>query len=298
MIGEMSDAPSGLQSNATNFEQPFTDAYLAQHTFDDIRVGKLQEAIMKAVKPGDVVADLGSGQGLLALFAAQAGAAKVYCVEIDESHTKYITWLARKNGAADKIIAINGDARKIDLPEPVDVMLCEIISAGLFYEPQLQVMNHNLSRLKPGGLVVPEMMENAVQLIHAQDSLYGLKLPPVTRWTDLEDDQILTTTATYHRADFYKHNDTYIDASVELTAVTDGVTNAIRVLPDIWSRLPRPGEAGIRQNTPSPSFGNPQIVWLKEPVTLTKGKVYDVRLQYNASDHPDMSTLTVRPAAK
>lgn len=295
MLTDMDSVMPVPQQGGTDFEQPFNDAYLAQHTFDEKRITVLQQAIMKAVKPGDIVADLGSGQGFLALFAAKAGAKKVYCVEIEETHVKYIRWLAKLNGVADKLVIITGDAMEVELPEPVDVIICELISAGFYYEPQIQVMNRHLGMLKPGGLVVPEVMENAVQLMHAQDNLYGVQLPTVTRWTDLEGDQVLSDTAVYHRASFYEQNDTVINASVELTATADGTANAIRVLPDIWTRQQRPNESGIRQNTPSPSWGNPQIVWLKHPVALTKGKTYKLTISYKASDHPDMSTFEIEP---
>lgn len=278
-----------------NFEQPFNDAYLAQHTFDAKRLLALEQAISKAVRPGDIVADLGSGQGFLALFAIKAGAAKVYCVEIDESHTKYIAWLAKLNNAADKIVIISGDAKQLELPEPVDVILCEIISAGFYYEPQIQVMNQHLSSLRPGGRIVPEGMENGVELMNAQEVVYGLQLPPVTRWTDLPDDSVLTDAAVYHQADFYKRNDLTIRGSVTLTAASSGMANAVRILPDILVRNDRPGEPGTRYNTPSPTWGNPQIIWLKQPVELVKGKKYVVTLQYKASDHPDMSIITVSP---
>ncbi len=294
MNGQLPDP----QADAPDFEQPFHDAYLAQHTFDATRIAVLQQAIVKAVNPGDIVADLGSGQGFLALFAAKAGAKKVYCVEIEESHAKYIKWLAELNGVADKLVVLNEDAKSYELPEPVDVLICELVSAGFYYEPQIQVMNHNLNKLKPGGRVVPEAMENSVQLIHADDNLYGVHLPPVTRWTGLEGDQTLTEAALYHKVDFYTHNDTHVSATVELTATVDGTANAIRVLPDIWTRQSKPNEPGIHQNTASPSWGNPQIVWLKQPLALEKGQTYTLTIDYTAGNHPDMSTLTVTPATK
>ena len=48
---------------------------------DEDRVKRYREAIFETVKPGDIVIDVGSGSGVLAILAAQAGAQKVYAIE-------------------------------------------------------------------------------------------------------------------------------------------------------------------------------------------------------------------------
>src|SRR3972149_6367882 len=51
---------------------------------DSARVHAFQKALHEVVRPGDVVADIGTGTGLLACFACQAGASRVYAIEWSE----------------------------------------------------------------------------------------------------------------------------------------------------------------------------------------------------------------------
>ena len=60
----------------------FTDLFTHERMLSDrVRVDTYHAAIFKHVKPGDVVVDLGTGTGVLAFFAANAGAREVHAIE-------------------------------------------------------------------------------------------------------------------------------------------------------------------------------------------------------------------------
>jgi type II protein arginine methyltransferase len=127
--------------------------------FDERRVEHFRRAILDTVRPGDIVVDAGSGTGLLGMFAAVAGAARVYCVEISPGYIGVIEENARRNGLDDRIVVIHADATTVVLPEDVDVIVCEVLSAGLFYEPQLQIIENLRAFLRSGGSIIPSSVE-------------------------------------------------------------------------------------------------------------------------------------------
>ena len=81
---------------------------------DNIRVEAYRRAIFKTVRKGDRVVDIGTGTGILAFFALQAGARRVYAIEtgpIIEVAKK----TARDNGFSDRIDFIQQDTIKADI---------------------------------------------------------------------------------------------------------------------------------------------------------------------------------------
>ena len=48
---------------------------------DKVRMNAYEAAISRAVRPGDIVLDLGCGPGIMAMLACQAGARRVYAID-------------------------------------------------------------------------------------------------------------------------------------------------------------------------------------------------------------------------
>jgi predicted RNA methylase len=301
-VGHPSE-PRGV-AGAADTAKPFTAYDIQACLYDVHRVKYLRAAIVGTIKPGDVVVDAGSGTGLLGLLAARAGAKRVYCLELNPDFKHVIEANAANNGLRDRIIVETADATAYVPPEPIDVVVSEVISAGFFYEPQLQIVNHLRDHLRPGGRMVPCSMRNYVELIHAQEQLYELTFTYDSRFTDLEEDRSLTTTACYLSTDFAGGTGTaeMIDERVTLQATDSGVANAIRITYDVEFM------EGLGARTPAliagsgeapgswPALLNPQIIFLPHKIQLAAGEKYDVSLRYAASSYPLACETVVRPA--
>jgi ribosomal protein L11 methyltransferase len=85
------------------------------------------------LRGGDVVADLGAGSAVLAIAAAKAGASKVVAIELDEESMPNAEENVARNGVADRVHLLCGDASVL-LPffAPVRLVLANIISSVHF----------------------------------------------------------------------------------------------------------------------------------------------------------------------
>src|SRR6516162_210418 len=95
-----------------------------EYLTDEPRLTCFRKAVGEVVRPGDVVVDLGSGTGVLGLFACKAGAGKVY--SIDQGPILGLTQqIFRANGFEDRVIFIKRFSLHAELPEKVDVVLAD-----------------------------------------------------------------------------------------------------------------------------------------------------------------------------
>jgi protein arginine N-methyltransferase 1 len=146
----------------------FADLYQHDRMLaDSVRVDAYWAAIGKHVSEGDVVIDLGTGSGVLALFAARQGA-RVHAVEhgpiIDAARE-----VARANGVGS-IEFHQRNSRRLELPEKVDAIVHEQIGDALFDERVVANIADLRDRLlKPGGRIYPSRLRLFVEPVQLQD---------------------------------------------------------------------------------------------------------------------------------
>lgn len=88
--------------------------------------------IQPIIREGDRVADLGAGSAVLAIAAAKLGAAHVAAIEIDHDAIANAEENVRRNGVAERVAVIEGDAQQLlPLVAPVRVVTANIISSVL-----------------------------------------------------------------------------------------------------------------------------------------------------------------------
>jgi 2-polyprenyl-3-methyl-5-hydroxy-6-metoxy-1,4-benzoquinol methylase len=89
---------------------------------------------------GKIVLDVGCGTGILSMFAAKAGAAHVYGIDMSGIVEQAKT-IVERNGLADKVTIIRGKMEEIELPVPkVDIIISEWMGYCLFYESMLDTV--------------------------------------------------------------------------------------------------------------------------------------------------------------
>lgn len=128
---------------------------------DTIRTDAYRDFIYnnKALFAGKVVLDVGCGTGILSMFCAKAGAAKVIAVDnsaiIDKARENIFN-----NGFSDKITCLRGKIEEVTLPvDKVDIIVSEWMGYCLLYEAMLDSVIYARDRyLRPDGLMVPSHM--------------------------------------------------------------------------------------------------------------------------------------------
>jgi protein arginine N-methyltransferase 1 len=124
---------------------------------DEVRMQAYYDSVFKNATAfkDKIVLDVGTGTGILAIWAAQAGAAKVYAVEATDMAQK-AKKLVDGNKVGSKIIVIQGKIEDIDIPEKVDIIISEWMGLFLLRESMLDsVLFARDKWLKPGGSLYP-----------------------------------------------------------------------------------------------------------------------------------------------
>jgi predicted RNA methylase len=127
---------------------------------DPLRTRPLLNAIRKVVRPGDIVIDIGTGLGILAIAAADAGAERVYAIDCDAEAIAYAKSASKKEGLDDFIEFIEGLSFHSKIDEKADLIICETVGSFAFDEGILTTLKDAKERfLKPNGRIIPRTLE-------------------------------------------------------------------------------------------------------------------------------------------
>mmetsp|Transcript_17517 Transcript_17517/g.22842 ORF Transcript_17517/g.22842 Transcript_17517/m.22842 type:complete len:413 (-) Transcript_17517:2157-3395(-) len=149
----------GKASDYANYFVSYAYLYhQKQMLTDGRRMHAYRQAILKNSElfKDKVVLDVGAGSGILSIWAAQAGAKKVYAVEFTSMATHAET-LVKFNGMQDIVQVYKGAVESMELEkDSIDIIVSEWMGYFLLRESMLDsVLFARDKFLKPNGAILP-----------------------------------------------------------------------------------------------------------------------------------------------
>ena len=140
-----------------------------EYLSDRTRLETYRRAIHEVVRPGMVVADVGSGTGILGLFALEAGAARIYSIEAT-GMIEIARALAAANGFKDRFHAVHSHSSEAILPERVDAIVSDFVGRFGFDADILEIYADAASRLlSDAGHLLPSSVTLCVAPVERAD---------------------------------------------------------------------------------------------------------------------------------
>jgi ribosomal protein L11 methyltransferase len=131
-VGRLTVAPPWLAEGMDPARTVIIEPAMAFGTGDHPTTRGVMRLMQRVLRDGDVVADIGAGSAVLAIVAAKLDASSVAAVELDPDAISNAEENIARNGVADRVHVIEGDAALLlPLLAPVRVVLANIISSVL-----------------------------------------------------------------------------------------------------------------------------------------------------------------------
>ena len=209
------------------------------------RTQNFLDAINQVVRKNDRVIELGTGTGVLSLFAAKAGADPVHAFEI----VKPMADIARQNIRSNKLDSVitvyDADVTAVQMEQKqyYDLLIAEMISVGLIEEQLVPAFNNILKQgiLKTSAQAMPCANKTYVELVDTDYSHFGVLLKTIQieqTWQESKVKHVLAGPELISNVDFNEAIktqtpiDPQVDKTIVFTATGNGTVNGLRLTSD------------------------------------------------------------------
>lgn len=204
---------------------------------DENRMVNFKAAIEYAVFEGAKVLELGGGTGVLSCLAAQK-ASKVWCVEFNPELVTESRRFLPLNQHGHKVEVTHANAFDYLPPEPVDVVICEMIHAAMLREKQVEMIASFKQRYlrhfdAPLPVFIPEAVIMAVQPVQQDYDFFGFHAPIIQfqrPHNNHPGSTPLALPAVYSTLDFSQPTGKSIQWAGNFVLEQDGTVNALRFI--------------------------------------------------------------------
>jgi ubiquinone/menaquinone biosynthesis C-methylase UbiE len=262
---------------------------------DELRNSSFRQAIHNTVAKGDIVIDIGTGTGILAFYALEAGAHQVYAIEQNKNILEVARKEAEKRSMADKIRFINANFNNLPqdaIPRKVDVVVSEMIAVFGIEEAILPLMSKAKEFLKPDGKIIPcglSLFISPIQMDQQLQRQIGLNDLPIIQMK--MDDfppaaramiKYLAQPKKLADIDFYAENTSHIKAQVQFRSVADADLYGICG----WFEARLDGETSLSNSPFGPAVHWAQLVF-KTPIQLSLQAGEELTVNFKAISSVD-----------
>lgn len=303
VVGDVDSRTDAERPMSYGFDNPRSHIEMLD---DRTRTNAFIGGVEATVRSGDVVVDIGTGTGILAMAAVRAGAARVYAVEAG-AIADVAERVIAANRLADRISVVRGWSTQIGLPERADVLVTETVGSDPLDERILEIVWDARRRLlKPNARIVPAAVRifgTPIELPEGELSAEVFTAAAAERWQKdygFDFGAVIprqrwlrayrakpTTVARWHRisdpcllgeVELARHDTPMVDVSADLVASRDGRLDGAVLHFEIDVAPGYRLSTSVDVPQPSPSWSN--VLTLQPPTEVRAGE--RLRLTYRS----------------